>query len=192
MLRGLLDDVREKFPNVDLTRLNFQTGDKGQIQIQYQGRDKWYDLYQRRDSDRLTSNLPKEIKNALGRPNLMERLRENDENTNEAFEKFKTLMQRQQKGAEAMREVEGLKETMEEREAEYMRQNRLLLDAQKRELNDKNQRIIEMREQTDKALRDRDQAQKAFELALQDLDISKEEAKNLRTTIAGSLEERRQ
>ncbi|XP_031553787.1 merlin-like [Actinia tenebrosa] len=90
------------------------------------------------------------------------------------------------------RRIEGLQETLEEREADYMKQNRLLLDAQKRELNDKDQRILELREQRDIAFREKDSAQRAFQLALQDLDVSKEEAKNLRTTIAGSLEERRQ
>ncbi|XP_031556241.1 GRIP domain-containing protein RUD3-like, partial [Actinia tenebrosa] len=108
--------------------------------------------------------------------------------TRSALERLETLNER----VALEKRAEGLQETLEEREAEYMRQNRLLLDAQKRELDDKNQLIVQMREQKDNALRDRDQAQKAFELALRDLGISKEEAKNLHVTIAGSLEERRQ
>ncbi|XP_031561420.1 GRIP domain-containing protein RUD3-like [Actinia tenebrosa] len=108
--------------------------------------------------------------------------------TRSDLERLETLNER----VALEKRVEELQVTLEEREADYMRQNQLLLDAQKREVNDKNQRMIEMREQKDNALRDRDQAQKAFDLALQDLDMSKEEAKNLHITIAGSLEERRQ
>ncbi|XP_031572727.1 GRIP domain-containing protein RUD3-like [Actinia tenebrosa] len=108
--------------------------------------------------------------------------------TRSALERLATLNER----VALEKHVEGLQETLEEREADYMRQNQLLLDAQKREVNDKNQQIIEMREQRDDALRKKNLAQKAFNLALQDLDMSKEEAKNLHTTIAGSLEERRQ
>ncbi|XP_031574213.1 golgin subfamily A member 6-like protein 22 [Actinia tenebrosa] len=118
----------------------------------------------------------------------VERLRGFREATRSALERLETLNER----VALERRVEGLRETLEEREADYMRQNRLLLDAQKRELDDKNQLIVQMREQMDKALRERDQAQKAFDLALQDLDMSQEEAKNLHVTIAASLEERRQ
>ncbi|XP_031552838.1 uncharacterized protein LOC116290011 [Actinia tenebrosa] len=116
------------------------------------------------------------------------RLRGFKEATRSDLERLKTLNER----VALERRAEGLQETLEEREADYMRQNQLLADAQKRELDDKNQLIVQMREQRDKALRDRDQAQRAFELALRDLDMSKEEAKNLHITIAGSLEERRQ
>ncbi|XP_031574345.1 GRIP domain-containing protein RUD3-like [Actinia tenebrosa] len=108
--------------------------------------------------------------------------------TRSALERLATLNEK----VALEKRVEGLQETLEEREADYMRQSKLLLDAKKRELDDKNQQMIKMREQRDNALRDRDQAQKAFDLALQDLDMSKEEAKNLHITIAGSLEERRQ
>ena len=66
MQSGLIDDLRERFPNVDLARIEVQAGDKGQIQVRHSGRSRWYDLYQRRDSTRLSSNLPKEIKGALG------------------------------------------------------------------------------------------------------------------------------
>ncbi|XP_031566926.1 golgin subfamily A member 6-like protein 22 [Actinia tenebrosa] len=108
--------------------------------------------------------------------------------TRSALERLATLNKR----VALEKRAEGLQETLDEREADYMRQNQLLADAQKRELDDKNQLIVQMKEQRDKALHDRDRAQKAFKLALQDLNMSKEEAKNLHVTIANSLEERRQ
>ncbi|XP_031570458.1 switch-associated protein 70-like, partial [Actinia tenebrosa] len=48
----------------------FGVGDKGQIQVRYAGREKWYNFYQRKDSTLLNSGLSKEITTALGNPNL--------------------------------------------------------------------------------------------------------------------------
>ncbi|XP_031564734.1 anucleate primary sterigmata protein B-like [Actinia tenebrosa] len=66
----LLTDVRKRYPNASSTLLEFQRGDKGQIQVRYIGREKWYDFYQSKKSNALNNALPKEITTALGRPDL--------------------------------------------------------------------------------------------------------------------------
>ncbi|XP_031551070.1 FYVE and coiled-coil domain-containing protein 1-like [Actinia tenebrosa] len=87
--------------------------------------------------------------------------------------------------------VEALRETLEEREEEYMKQNRLLLDAHRREVEYKNLEISELVDQRTRVRRERNQAQRALNLALQELDLTRDDAKDLQTTIADSLVERR-
>ncbi|XP_031550224.1 trichohyalin-like, partial [Actinia tenebrosa] len=87
--------------------------------------------------------------------------------------------------------VEALRETLEEREEEYMKQNQWLADAHRREVEFKNQEISELVDQRTRIRRERNQAQKALNLALQELDLRSEDANDLQTTIAGSLVERR-
>ncbi|XP_031571532.1 GRIP domain-containing protein RUD3-like [Actinia tenebrosa] len=87
--------------------------------------------------------------------------------------------------------TEALRETLEEREEEYMKQNQRLADAHRREVEFKDQEIRELVEQRTKIRRERNQAQRALNLALQELDLTRDDAKDLQTTIAGSLEERR-
>ncbi|XP_031557563.1 tropomyosin-like, partial [Actinia tenebrosa] len=136
-------------------------------------------------STRLASNLPKEIKDALGEPNLAERLRGNSEDINESFERVKAIMRRQQKGVEAIREVEGLKETMDEREEEYMKQYRLLTDSNKRESKELNRRI-------DILVHERNDARRNFDRAVRDIGDRDAELRRVTAKLEASvMQERR-
>ncbi|XP_031550274.1 early endosome antigen 1-like [Actinia tenebrosa] len=168
------------------------------------------------------------------------RLRGFQQATRSMLERLETLNEK----VALERRVEELQETLEEREAEYVRQTRLLsnaerqfsqqdarmeemakqLDDTKRELENarkshtptavlektlreresnyqrqlsqlsqsKDEDILTNRREAEKALNERDTARRAFNLALEDLNMSKEEVKNLEATIEGSLVERRQ
>ncbi|XP_031575320.1 uncharacterized protein LOC116308941, partial [Actinia tenebrosa] len=78
-----------------------------------------------------------------------------------------------------------LEKALKEKETSYKKQLQQL-----RRSKDENIRIITR--ETEKALDERDRARQAFRLALQDLNMSQEEVRNLQSTIEGSLEERRQ
>ncbi|XP_031570883.1 myosin-13-like [Actinia tenebrosa] len=66
----LIKDLRERYPSLNLAPLDFQIGDKGQVQVRESGRKKWHNLYQRKNSHLLNNQLPKGVTNALGTPNL--------------------------------------------------------------------------------------------------------------------------
>ena len=83
----------------------------------------------------------------------------------------------------AERTVEDLKETLDEREREYQRQNKLLLDGHGREKAD-------LRVEVRRALEERDRARKAFDLAREELGMTRAEVDRLKTTIDGALHER--
>ncbi|XP_031556625.1 cingulin-like protein 1 [Actinia tenebrosa] len=87
--------------------------------------------------------------------------------------------------------TEALRETLEEREEEYMKQTQRLADAHRREVEFKDQEIRELVDQRTRIRRERNQTQRALNLALQELDLIKDDTDNLQTTIAGSLVERR-
>ncbi|XP_031556232.1 uncharacterized protein LOC116292993, partial [Actinia tenebrosa] len=78
-----------------------------------------------------------------------------------------------------------LEETLRERESSYQRR---LLELGK----SKDEDISTIRREVEKTLDERDAARRAFHLALQDLNMSQEEVKDLQTTMEGSLVERRQ
>ena len=83
----------------------------------------------------------------------------------------------------AERTVEELNETLDERERKYQRQNKLLLDSHGREKAD-------LREEVRRALQERDRARKSFDLAREELGMTKVEVGRLNTTIEGALHER--
>ncbi|XP_031561970.1 coiled-coil domain-containing protein 158-like, partial [Actinia tenebrosa] len=70
LMADLIEDLRERYPNINLALLDIQIGDKGQVQVRESGREKWHNLYQRRNSSLLNNQLPKGVTNALGAPNL--------------------------------------------------------------------------------------------------------------------------
>ena len=76
-----------------------------------------------------------------------------------------------------------MKETLDEREREYQRQNKLLLDSHGREKAD-------LRVEVRLALEERDRARKAFDLAREELGMTRAEVDRLKTTIDGALHER--
>ena len=55
--RENIENIKERFPKLDLARIDVQTGDKGQIQVKLSGKSKWYDLYQRKNSNIINKNL---------------------------------------------------------------------------------------------------------------------------------------
>ena len=73
-LRKAKEDARALFPNMDDALLDFQIGKKGQVQIRDARKmGKWHDLYQKRDTKKINNQLTKEIKKALGPPNMRSR-----------------------------------------------------------------------------------------------------------------------
>lgn len=64
MYREALNDLRERGCDPDIAKLDFQTAEDGRMQVRYNGREKWYDLYKRTDGE-LSNRLSKEIKTSL-------------------------------------------------------------------------------------------------------------------------------
>ncbi|XP_031551344.1 citron Rho-interacting kinase-like [Actinia tenebrosa] len=237
----LLADIRKRYPKASSTLLEFQRGNKGQIQVRYVGRERWYDFYQSKKSNALNNALPKEITTALGRPDLsvlssltsketsrlasqffkglsspkatsqmraisgildkdqgkLAKIRATKENIEEKLtstpsgssaalqlqqslesldmeektqqelinkhrEQLDELTEQlDEKTAEleaAAEHVEYLKQTMDEREEEYMKQYQTMSDSHERESEDNKQRISMLLHERDKARRNFDRA----------------------------------
>ena len=77
--REIIENIKERFPKLDLARIDVQAGDKGQIQVKLSGKSKWYDLYQRKNSNIINKKLSKEITEALGEENLTVQMEKADD-----------------------------------------------------------------------------------------------------------------
>ena len=205
MQREIIENVRGRFPNMDLGRLDFQIGDRGQVQVR-DGRKmgKWKNLYQVRDPEKMNNQLPKEIKDALGPPNLTEQLKENNENIElqkRAIDLEDKLGEAEQNYAVKAQALSNLQSRFDRVQEEYekalaaneerhnLETENFLEDAEQRYNSILEERNI-IANEANKALRERDRARADLDETAQELGMAKTDITALRSELEASQREK--
>ena len=183
MLREIREDVRERFPNMNDALLDFQTNDDGKVQVRDAHRGgNWYNLYQKRDPSKINGQLPKGIKDALGKETLILQQQAAEADFDEATQSITIAVDHinQYKA-----KIEGLNETLQEREEEYQKQYRLLQQSHGQEKEQLQELLLERTREKQQLRAERDKA-------AHDLAATQEELHQKQITLNGAIEERRQ
>ena len=183
MLREIREDVRERFPNMNDALLDFQTNDDGKVQVRDAHREgNWYNLYQKRDPSKINGQLPKGIKDALGKETLILQQQAAEDEVAEATQSITILLDH---ANQYKAKIEGLNETLQEREEEYQKQYRLLQQSHGREKEDLQELLVERTREKQQLRAERDKA-------VHDLAAAREELQQKQTALSSAIEERRQ
>ena len=177
------ESVREQFPSMKDALLDFQINDDGKVQVRNaHSVGTWYNLYQKRDPSKINGQLPKGIKDALGKETLILQQQAAEADFDEATQSITIAVDHinQYKA-----KIEGLNETLQEREEEYQKQYRLLQQSHGREKE-------QLQESLSKQTREKQQLRAERDKAAHDLAATQEELHQKQITLNGAIEERRQ
>jgi len=146
-------EIKSKFPNADTSQFMSKIDDNGIVKVKSlrENARNWYPLYA---NGKLNPKIPKSVLNALegglvprldkAEEELTEKsqlLEEKEEEENNIMKGLESLGQKIAEVHRKAREYDSLQTEQQDREKEYMEQNRRLLDAHNREKADMQERL---------------------------------------------------
>ena len=206
MVREAIENARRIFPNMKEALVEFRihpddgkikNTDTGRVQIRDSHKNgEWKFLYQKRDSEKINNQLPKGIKDALGKENLTLQQQAAEDKVDRGVEVLK-LQSDYIKKHKA--DVDYFTETLKERDEEYQKQYSLLLESQGREKERIKEHVQEitkekqqLKTQLDKATHDLAAAQEELQENQIELDRNREEKRQVEQQVRAAEEKIRQ